>query len=245
MERELQRRHPGWKIRAINAGIPGYSTQQGYNLLKNLVNEYHPDIVTVYYGWNDHWMDLFSDRQKLLLNRLDYYLDRSVLFTLIKKAVKGDENCRRQVRNAGLWQRLRKKDTVRVSLPRYRDNLLHIVDLIRSNGAKEILITAPSYAPYAEPDKGWFESQPYSTYSILHPRYIQALREVARYRNAHLFDLARILDERGKDRLFADFIHFNWQGHEVAGRLLAGYVDGEQMIPAGPPEASMPGSGRG
>ena len=40
---------------ALNAGVAGYSSTQGRIHFQHDVLPYRPDIVTIYFGWNDHW----------------------------------------------------------------------------------------------------------------------------------------------------------------------------------------------
>src|SRR5262249_4068385 len=42
-------------VEVINAGVIGYSTLQGLRLLKHEVRRWHPDVITIRYGVNDHW----------------------------------------------------------------------------------------------------------------------------------------------------------------------------------------------
>ena len=46
---------PG-KFEVINAGVIGYTSFQGRRLLESEVLDWSPDLVTVYFGWNDHWL---------------------------------------------------------------------------------------------------------------------------------------------------------------------------------------------
>jgi len=46
---------------AFNMAVHGYSIQQGLVLFRRQVRQLKPDIVTVYFGWNDHWLETQSD----------------------------------------------------------------------------------------------------------------------------------------------------------------------------------------
>ena len=46
---------PG-QFEVINAGVIGYTSFQGRRLLESEVLDWSPDLVTVYFGWNDHWL---------------------------------------------------------------------------------------------------------------------------------------------------------------------------------------------
>lgn len=43
----------------------GYTVLQGLALFRTRVAAWHPDIVTVFYGWNDHWLAAEPDAPRL------------------------------------------------------------------------------------------------------------------------------------------------------------------------------------
>ena len=212
----------------INGGIPGYSSFQGYQLLRVLVKEYTPDIATIYYGWNDHWVDVLSDKNKYLLNYADYYLNRSAVFFLIQRAFLGNDDFIRPFRYSRIWKN--NKKIVRVSLEDYRKNIENMISLCRKNNVKVILFTAPSNTIDELPGQGWFSKQPFFTLG-LHPKYNQIVRETALKEHVLLFDLdAEIEKHEKKDSLFNGFVHFNKEGHKLAGELFAEYAVKEGLI---------------
>src|ERR1035437_4501160 len=50
---------------AFNMGVHGYSSLQGLRLFQKTGRLLTPDIVTLYYGWNDHWLTPEADRMKM------------------------------------------------------------------------------------------------------------------------------------------------------------------------------------
>jgi hypothetical protein len=56
LEQLLDRNQVGKRYEVINAGVPGYSSFQGVKLLESEIASYQPDVITVYFGWNDHWL---------------------------------------------------------------------------------------------------------------------------------------------------------------------------------------------
>src|SRR5262249_39540226 len=55
IESELDRR--GIRAQVINAGVPGYSSDQGKKLLAQVL-AWRPDLILISYVWNDHWLSL-------------------------------------------------------------------------------------------------------------------------------------------------------------------------------------------
>ncbi|MCX7010065.1 MAG: SGNH/GDSL hydrolase family protein, partial [Kiritimatiellaeota bacterium] len=41
---------------SFNTGVYGYSLMQGYRQFLKYGQKFKPDIVTIYFGWNDHWL---------------------------------------------------------------------------------------------------------------------------------------------------------------------------------------------
>src|SRR5262245_22209479 len=49
----------------VALGVGGWSSEQGRNQLVRDVLPLHPRIVTIYFGWNDHWMALGAPDSKI------------------------------------------------------------------------------------------------------------------------------------------------------------------------------------
>ncbi|MFH2002832.1 MAG: SGNH/GDSL hydrolase family protein, partial [Planctomycetota bacterium] len=43
-------------VEVLNFGVPGYSSFQGVRLLERSLKMYAPDLITIMFGWNDHWL---------------------------------------------------------------------------------------------------------------------------------------------------------------------------------------------
>ncbi|MFH2054454.1 MAG: GDSL-type esterase/lipase family protein, partial [bacterium] len=157
----------GGTYATFNCGVPGYSSYQGYELLKRLELILKPEIVTLCYGWNDHWaagFDIEDKAQEMpaqwlldiqnLLSRS--YLYRSVKYLLLSKAEKEKE-----------YTYNRESPTYRVSVEDYRTNLIEMVRFCRQRQIEPLLITAP--IGDANPN----EIEPYEIY---HELYNQMVR---------------------------------------------------------------------
>ena len=59
-------KHP--TVRVFNASCPGYSSAQGVLRLKEF-EFLKPDVVLVYFGWNDHWRSLNGCTDRVLVER--------------------------------------------------------------------------------------------------------------------------------------------------------------------------------
>jgi lysophospholipase L1-like esterase len=186
--------------------------------LERYVRALGPRIITVYYGWNDHWVALGpTDRHlRRILRRRGFY-ERSRLAQLALKARIGTAPPRADRPN-------------RVSEDDYRANLTRIVARASAAGIMPVLLTAPSnHTPGREPEvllqrhvRRLAELVP------LHTAYTAITRDVARATGAPLCDLAEAFDTLPppRDRYFLqDGIHFTDEGDRAVSVLLAACLE--------------------
>lgn len=177
--------------RALEAGIPpfrseklgvgGWSSYQGLQQLRRDISEIKPKIVTVYFGWNDHWMGFgIEDRQIAdLRSPLFTVLEHSRLTQLAVKAalsLSGDSNI---------------PIPIRVPIEDFRSNTREMVDVARRAGITPVLLTAPSsHRVGKEPE--YLRKRHLKDLSKLvplHRQYVDAVRDVAAQTQAPLCDL--------------------------------------------------------
>ncbi len=85
----LKSAYPTRDIQVFNAGVPGFSSAQGYLFLKNRVIDYQPDLVIIAFGHNDRWLrEGKTDREGLPhfadLSPVCRFIRSSGVFTLLK-----------------------------------------------------------------------------------------------------------------------------------------------------------------
>jgi len=213
----LDRKEPG-KFQVYNFGVPGYSSWQGRNLLQEVLKDYHPDIVVIFYGWNDLWLAHgFSDREQKVpgnvpLMNLRDALARLRIYQLLNKLAAATHS--QFSRSA--------PSKFRVPPDEYAQNLASVVRACREFGATPILATAPSGFGLA-PLPDFFEYLGFARHAAdlnkLRQAYNQAAREQASRLNAPLLDLDLIFRERGVKNFFdrpdRDVIHPNRAGLEL------------------------------
>ncbi|MBW2288347.1 MAG: hypothetical protein JRG80_01645 [Deltaproteobacteria bacterium] len=206
-------------VEVMNAGVASYSSFQGLERLKHAVLPYRPDLITVYFGWNDHWITGTPDREVVLRSewetRLVNVLDHLRLY------------------QAGSWllarARAGRSDTTtgphakpvpRVDLESYDSNLREIVSVARAAGIQVLFITAPQdLRDWDNPDL-----QPLSTRELvaLHSRYNDIVRAVAAETGTGLLDLETMFELQKPRRLIAkDGIHFNPAGCRLTANVVA------------------------
>lgn len=194
---------------AFNMGVHGYSSAQGLKLFQMRTKFLKPDIVTIYYGWNDHWMNAKTDREQMAvevggaLGRVVQALQHKHLFVFLVWAL----NPPRRAHPAG-------ERPFRVPPEEYRVTLEMLVRQIRESGAIPVLITAPRRSLTENlVHKGFANSAEEAQQT--HDQYVAITREVARDTRAYLLDLAMLFAGKESDGLFDnDGIHFDHYADE-------------------------------
>ncbi len=215
----MLRSQPGLENAEVyNFSVPGYSSYQGKINYRENVVPYHPDLVLVTFGWNDHWIaaDGRADKDQKMPPEalLDVYntVSRLRLYRWFKS----------------LWfSAWSPGDTVafsmastRVSLPDFKDNLGEIIGMAREDGARVILLTSP----IPSSDQYYHSRRELATYR-LHGFFNDMTREAAATFGTELVDLAAIFDRKTElfDDVDHDPYHYNSRGHELAA---------EEILPA-------------
>ena len=100
-----------WEV--LNASVPGYTSYQGCRWLRSQLLETRPDVVVVYFGWNEHWRTTgMTDRE--------YARSQEVAYPRILTLLQGHHQ----------------PPPFRVSIPEYRENL---EDIIRRVDRKSVV----------------------------------------------------------------------------------------------------------
>ncbi len=208
---------------AFNMGVHGYTALQGLRLFQIQARDLKPDIVTIFYGWNDHWLAPEPDRQKMALEmrpapaRFFEMLRRKRLFQFLVWCLNPVDHLARLEAHGVFHAPLQEGAAdlaafqgrvLRVDEREYHDTLRAFVREVRTSGAIPILITAPSRKLRADIVRKHFATSTGEGRRI-HERYVAVTRDVARETGTPLLDLADLLAGPACDGLFAnDGIHF-------------------------------------
>ena len=128
------------KVEVINAGVSGYSSYQGLQLLKGPIIDLQPDIITIQYGLNDFiWANKYSDKEMRMgsetTRRLSNFLEKFAITRAIKLVI-----CRFQDTNYYVTSNSLQNLKRRVSLEEFKKNLEEIVDIAKKNNIQPFLI---------------------------------------------------------------------------------------------------------
>ncbi|MFK8111765.1 MAG: SGNH/GDSL hydrolase family protein [Rubripirellula sp.] len=207
----LDKLAPG-QFEVINAGVIGYTSHQGLLMLEHKVLAWKPDLVTVYFGWNDHWLARgLEDKQQAAPE---------------VSGVASAVGSIRLVQVAGLLTSGTQNQEVpkmRVEQADYRNNLRRMIELGREHSFETWMLTAPHAMDRGVPpylvSSGEIRSA--SALIPLHQRYTSIVREVAREAKVSLVDFEAQMDSMDKSKLFIeDHIHLSEEGRLYVAQVL-------------------------
>lgn len=209
-------RNPGAVYSPASVGGPGWTSFQGLEQLRRDLLPLAPRVITVYFGWNDHWKHFgIPDNAVAQVNAsLLFPAQRySRLFQLITRA----------------WVAVvgnREASSARVSQEDFRRNLTEMARLGAANDVAVVLLTAPTGLERGREPR-YLERRHIDDLADvvpLHLRYAEIVREVAHREGAVLCDLARTferLDPARRRSLFQrDGIHLRPAGDEIIAAQL-------------------------
>jgi lysophospholipase L1-like esterase len=220
----------GSGLRFSNLGVSGWSSYQGLRQLERDVLPLRPKVVTIFFGWNDHWKNFgiadkdvgrFMRRHPFFVGlsrfRLVQFIDWLTVRYLLQR---GEEPLNR------------------VSPEDFRANLSEMVRVARDHGIVPVLLTAPSaHVPGEEPRylaQRWLVDL--STLVPVHRQYADVVREVAKREEVILVDLAEEFDALPRHRVQAEYfhedgIHLRPAGDQVIAAILQRRFEEEGLLP--------------
>lgn len=124
----------GLRLEALNFGVDGYSSHQGRLLLAQVLRDYAPNYVTLYFGYNDHHYSNASDRDtRFSTPWIVTALEHSHAYRFLRRQLLLVVH-----REGRLVQPER-----RVDVNTFEDNLRRMVEAARAAGTIPILMTTP------------------------------------------------------------------------------------------------------
>ncbi len=203
-------------VEVLNAGAPGYSSFQGLAWVReSRILDFHPKLVTIYYGWNDHWRAALPEHVFYWLRLIAPYSHLAAWLVLRYQITLSNIDARdhRYFAHVPLWE--------------YKYNLRELVRLARAAGAVPVLITAPFEFRRA-PSIERMKNEGHFAEFMAHDDYVRATREVAAETGAGLVDFAAEYERRktgDPNEFFGDFVHPNAKGHAMLAEMLRPWVE--------------------
>jgi lysophospholipase L1-like esterase len=220
------------QVEAVTFAIPGYSSHQGKKITELLGDKVEPDLVVVYFGWNDHWLaygDIDSQKKSPnpkneLANKVQWFHNHSRILQFVNKAIVTLSNS-----DSGPL------DETRVSVNEYSENLGYIGHFFVERNIPVIFITAPtSHYRHGVPD--YLVALNFATdkESVirLHRKYNEVVRDVAARTSGYLLDLESEINEmHGIQEIFlSDGIHFTQHGLALVAFHLTQFIATNEQI---------------
>ena len=198
----------------VKLGVGGWSTEQGLTQLRRDIIPLHPRVITIYYGWNDHWEAMgLTDPEIARAYRLRTIAAHLRLAQLWLKITVNDAARRKPAPN-------------RVPLPDYADNLRYMATEAGRAGIIPVFVTAPSnHVPGHEPAYLAVRHLRALTDLVpLHTAYVEETRRAGRNTGTQVCDAAATFTvlPAPHDRLFQkDGIHLTAAGDEEMAHILS------------------------
>ena len=190
VEHFLNTRHPSMRFESITLAVSGYSSHQGRIIAETRGQLLDPDLVVVYFGWNDHWRAYGAiDSEKVVKTQSSVRRLGGVIYAKMRTL------------QAALWavaqltgSKEEPLEIVRVPPDQYRENLSQIVRVFQEDDVPLMLITAPTaHYRLGVPDylleDGFIVSKPWAT--SIHREYNNIVRITASEANVGLLDLEK------------------------------------------------------
>jgi lysophospholipase L1-like esterase len=217
---------PGREVFVLNAACSGYSAHQGTEMLRRRGLKYRPDVVTIWFGWNDSavW-DGMTDSEHARLFAREHLLSRSATYRALSHALR--RSWHREVR--------RERKRAEARLPRmpaadYQARLREMVELARAGesspgrGAQVVLIQG-CYQPQirsARQHRGRFELDDYQ----------KTMAEVAEEMDVPMLSVCDALNRAGvRKKDFLDWGHLDPAGLRVVAESLFSLLAEHDMLP--------------
>jgi len=206
----------GPNAEVFNASLPGYTSHQGLAWLNKQLLASKPDVVVVYFGWNDHWRSWgLSDRA--YARSLKFSSSRLLNLARPRPAI----------------------PPIRLLPHEYRENLNEMARLITGQGGKMVLVLAPhninreNTVHYRKNGIITEEDDP----KALHLAYLEIARDAGAQPGVRLYDAAAQFAAIDESRLILqrDGIHPTDPGHQILARFLADDITRHDLGAPGPP----------
>lgn len=231
LEKQLSFRNTNVHYEVINAGVPGYTTNQCLKFLNSELLDLDPDVIVVYCGWNDIWSyknPYSNTAASPLLRSLSRFMSKSLLFTLFR-----DKLVTPARENIGYLLKNKKQSGTRPVHPLLKeqrmdflkDNFSQMARVCKDHDIKMIILTLPvsirvdSYGKaknnffpllyWREGADGFFDM--YLTVNSV----IKSLDGVDGLKVVDIDDEFKNLPEQKINELFSDFVHPNDEGYAL------------------------------
>jgi lysophospholipase L1-like esterase len=212
----------------LNAACSGYSTHQGREILRRRGVRYRPDVVTIWFGWNDSvvW-DGMTDAEHARLFAREHLLTLSATYRALSYALRRESHD--EVRENRHEARERQR---RMPVPDYEARLRDMVELAR---ATEIS-PGSGRSPAVVFIQGCYIEQMRSARTrdgrVKLDRHQKAMARTAREVDVPMLSVCDALYEAGVgEEVFLDKGHLDPQGLRIVADELFAFLAEQGVLP--------------
>jgi lysophospholipase L1-like esterase len=199
----------GRRFEVLNAGVAGYSSHQGLMRFLQEVDQFHPDLLLISFGWNDAAEAIGQPDKSFQIPPWPVVLCQRALIRyrayLVLMYYSRGWRAQPPETNDGPHQ-------PRVSVEDFLANLERFRDEARNREIPIAFLTRPHKLP---PDV----LSENTTWRGSVPKYNAALVDWAQHRNVHVIDAQQFF-QRLPDELFSDECHLTTQGYKNMAELV-------------------------
>jgi hypothetical protein len=177
---------------AVNLGVFGYSSAQGAAVYHRWAERLGANVVTLYFGWNDHWTEhSVTDRQRMA-SRMGPFSAKNLEAFRKKRIYAALSHAVSRMREGGEGRSDADSRVPRVPPVEYVGTLKRLIAEIRANGAVPLVLTAPRRSLTETLVKSGHARSPAEA-EELHDHYVELTRQTAAAEGAEVLDLAAML----------------------------------------------------
>jgi lysophospholipase L1-like esterase len=229
---EMTLRERGIAVEIVNAGVEGYTPADAL-LELDRIEALHPDVATIYLGWNA----IFDEEQVFghpvlaswrLIRGASARLSRSLQGDSRAAALDAYTRPKHPDRDA------RELAGLREFVPMFLPDIRQIVRALHSSGSRVVLLTLPGLYELDKTPTDYmlkighlpiYTDNPYEL-AALSARLNALLRQLASEESVQLIDVESWSRTafRPRERYFFDSVHFTDEGQAMLGRFLADQI---------------------
>ncbi|MCH2104629.1 MAG: SGNH/GDSL hydrolase family protein [Planctomycetes bacterium] len=228
------------EVEVMNFGVNGWTTAESLVNYSILVSRFEPDLVVIHHSVNDVWPRLYpgyrADYSHYRVQWRDVELSELDAALISWSDLWAASRLQDQAL-VGIRERvIRRVDGVPVqfeeelspdTLSGYRENLIRLCRLVRSDGATPVLMTMPYSAKAGGMPERWLETLGDGTADNN-----AVMEEVSASEGVVLADAAGLFqsDPAEYDKLFADYVHMRPPGNRAKAVLIADAVQAAKLF---------------
>ena len=236
LERLVAERAGRGQLEVLNAGVAGYNSFQGLMLLRSKLRGLEPDLITVRFGWNDHFMSAedssgYREPDSALALGLQDLMLRTSLYGFFRR-LNFELQALRAGGNPPPPKALPTEWIPNIPLEDYEHDLRRIVALGRARGAEVWLLTSP-HAFVIDSIRGQQDKSPKLVLAFnaipsfdrlieIHDSYNHATREIGAELRVPVIDMDAAYRAHATEPLFlqTDVVHPAASGHALEAETL-------------------------